>query len=195
MKTDKIGKLISVCGTVTRTTEVRPELLFGTFQCMDCQSIQRDIEQQFKYTEPIKCKNATCVNVSRWQLRTEYSKFVDWQKIRVQENANEIPSGSMPRSIDVILRHDAVERAKAGDRCVLTGMLIVVPDVSQIKLPGGAVTSLRERGNSQQFRGDGVQGLKQLGVRQLTYRLCFLACSVQSLNAKVCTWHVSKVEF
>jgi DNA replication licensing factor MCM6 len=62
--------------------------------------------------------------------------------------------------------------------------LIVVPDVSQIKLPGGAVTSLRERGNSQQFRGDGVQGLKQLGVRQLTYRLCFLACSVQSLNAK-----------
>lgn len=44
------------------------------------------------------------MNVQRFQLNTELSKFVDWQKLRVQENANEIPSGSMPRSIDVILR-------------------------------------------------------------------------------------------
>ena len=36
MKTDTIGKLISLCGTVTRSTEVRPELLLGCFVCTAC---------------------------------------------------------------------------------------------------------------------------------------------------------------
>ena len=35
---------------------------------------------------------------------------------RTQENASEIPAGSMPRSLDVILRHEIVEKAKAGDK-------------------------------------------------------------------------------
>lgn len=51
MRTDKIGKLASVSGTVTRTSEVRPELIFGTFQCFECKALVRDVEQQFKYTE------------------------------------------------------------------------------------------------------------------------------------------------
>lgn len=36
------------------------------------------------------------------------SKFVDWQRVRVQENADEVPAGSLPRSMDVILRHETV---------------------------------------------------------------------------------------
>jgi DNA replicative helicase MCM subunit Mcm2 (Cdc46/Mcm family) len=36
------------------------------------------------------------------------SRFVDWQRLRVQENADEIPPGSMPRSLDVVLRHEVV---------------------------------------------------------------------------------------
>jgi hypothetical protein len=51
LRTEKIGKLISVGGTVTRTSEVRPELIFATFICQECKNIVRDVEQQFKYTE------------------------------------------------------------------------------------------------------------------------------------------------
>jgi DNA replicative helicase MCM subunit Mcm2 (Cdc46/Mcm family) len=36
------------------------------------------------------------------------SRFVDWQRLRVQENADDIPPGSMPRSLDVVLRHEVV---------------------------------------------------------------------------------------
>jgi DNA replication licensing factor MCM6 len=182
LKTNKIGKLTAVCGTVTRTSEVRPELLFGTFMCLDCRTIQKNVEQQFKYTEPIVCPNATCTNRTRWQLLPHQSKFVDWQKIRIQENSNEIPSGSMPRTLEVILRHETVEKAKAGDKVVLTGTLIVVPDISQMKLPGGVVSARKEIQSfsnqpQNQFQGEGVQ-FKSLGVRQLTYKLMFLACSI-----------------
>lgn len=51
LKTDKIGTLMSISGTVTRTSEVRPELLFGSFICEVCNGLVNDVEQQFKYTE------------------------------------------------------------------------------------------------------------------------------------------------
>jgi len=40
----------------------------------------------------------TCNNRTAWKLNIEQSKFSDWQKVRIQENPNEIPTGSMPRS-------------------------------------------------------------------------------------------------
>ena len=42
----------------------------------------------------------------------------------------------MPRTIDVILRGDTVERAKAGDKSIFTGTLVAVPDVAQLCAPG-----------------------------------------------------------
>lgn len=51
LRTDKIGTLMSISGTVTRTSEVRPELLFGSFICEVCNGLFNDVEQQFKYTE------------------------------------------------------------------------------------------------------------------------------------------------
>lgn len=36
LKTSNLGRLISIDGTVTRTTEVKPELQLGTFKCEQC---------------------------------------------------------------------------------------------------------------------------------------------------------------
>lgn len=51
LTTAEIGKLVSVTGVVTRTSEVRPELLQGTFRCLECGGVIKNVEQQFKYTE------------------------------------------------------------------------------------------------------------------------------------------------
>jgi len=51
LRMDKIGRLVSISGTVTRTSEVRPELLYGSFICEVCNGLVHDVEQQFKYTE------------------------------------------------------------------------------------------------------------------------------------------------
>lgn len=45
------GHLVAISGTVTRTSEVRPELLFGSFKCEDCGTVVKDVEQEFKYTQ------------------------------------------------------------------------------------------------------------------------------------------------
>ena len=138
-----------------------------------------NVEQTFRYQEPTQCPNETCMNRQGWRLDIRQSTFVDWQKVRVQENSSEIPTGSMPRTLDIILRGEIVDRAKAGEKCIFTGALIVVPDVSQLGLPGVRPTAVRDdKGRTGEVGGAGVTGLKQLGVRDLTYRLAFLACMV-----------------
>lgn len=57
-------------------------------------------------------------------------------QVRIQETQAELPRGSIPRSLEIVLRAEAVETAQAGDRCDFTGTLIVVPDVSQLNTPG-----------------------------------------------------------
>ncbi|CAM8939491.1 hypothetical protein QQ045_013608 [Rhodiola kirilowii] len=179
--TEEIGKLVSVKGVVTRTSEVRPELLHGTFKCLECGNVVQNVEQQFKYTQPTICINATCNNRQKWALLRQESKFTDWQRVKMQESSKEIPAGSLPRSLDVILRHEIVEQARAGDTVIFTGTVVVIPDIMALASPGERAEVSRESGQKKGsgIGQEGVRGLRALGVRDLSYRLAFIANSVQ----------------
>ena len=47
---------------MTRTSEVRPELFLATFRCLECGTVARNVEQQFKFTQPLICKGVACGN-------------------------------------------------------------------------------------------------------------------------------------
>ncbi|XP_053569007.1 maternal DNA replication licensing factor mcm6 isoform X1 [Bombina bombina] len=184
LSSSKIGTLLRISGQVVRTHPVHPELVSGTFLCMDCQSVVKDVEQQFKYTQPTICKNPVCANRRRFTLDTNKSRFVDFQKVRIQETQAELPRGAIPRSVEIILRAEAVESAMAGDRCDFTGTLIVVPDVSALSTGDAQVESGSRNMGGEGFNAEGIQGLKALGVRDLSYRLAFLACYVGATNPR-----------
>ncbi|XP_075685344.1 DNA replication licensing factor MCM6 isoform X1 [Rhinoderma darwinii] len=184
LTTPRIGSLMRISGQVVRTHPVHPELVSGTFLCLDCQTLVKDVEQQFKYTQPSICRNPVCANRRRFMLDTNKSRFVDFQKVRVQETQAELPRGSIPRSLEVILRAEAVESCQAGDRCDFTGCLIVVPDVSQLSTPGVRAETSSRVGGVEGYEAEGVRGLRALGVRDLSYRLVFLACYVAPTNPR-----------
>lgn len=95
------------------------------------------------------------------------------------------------------------ERAKPGDKCLFTGSLIPVPDVTQMMVSGRHVSSIKKSGEAGRgrevspldygtncvamkgFGGDGVSGLKSLGCREMTYRLVFMANTAQTSKDKV----------
>ncbi|EFA74963.1 MCM family protein [Heterostelium album PN500] len=188
LRTARVGTLCAITGTVTRTTEVRPELLIGSFICMDCRNQSVKIPQEFKYTEPTNCLTPGCSNTRRWNICMDTSIFVDWQKVRIQENSNDIPSGSMPRSLDIVLRGDAVESARAGDKVVFYGTPMVIPDVSRMNIGQNSTlikgipnTTNDSASKSEDFGG--VSGIKDLGVREMSYKVCFLANCVRSIDA------------
>ena len=112
----------------------------------------------------------------------ENSTFVDWQKAKIQENPDEVPAGSLPRTMDVILRNDLVETVRPGDKAVFTGCLVVVPDVAALTAPGERLKS-RQSGVERGTASEGITGLThgpaRTGVRELTYRLAFIACGAQ----------------
>ncbi|KAJ3314566.1 MCM DNA helicase complex subunit mcm6 [Boothiomyces sp. JEL0838] len=155
IRMDQHAQLVCITGTVTRTSQ------------------------------PTTCMDVMCGNRTNFNLLTASSKFADWQKIRIQENANEVPSGAMPRSMDVILRGEGVERAKAGDKIRITGSPLVVPDVAQ--LIGNKVQIQRDaagRRGQEGYGQDGISGLKALGVREMTYKLIFMATFIQQIDEK-----------
>lgn len=66
-------------------------------------------------------------------------------------------------------------------RVIFTGTVVVIPDIMALASPGERSECRRD---ASQRRGstagnEGVSGLKALGVRDLNYRLAFIANSVQ----------------
>lgn len=78
LRTTNLGKLICIYGTVTRTTDAKPELILGTFKCETCGQVVQNVEQQFKYTKPTKCINKECNNRMDWELVNKESTLIDW---------------------------------------------------------------------------------------------------------------------
>ena len=158
--------------------------MYATFQCEKCAKIHDRVEQQFQLTHPPRCLNDQC-GARNFNLMMPSSTFVDWQRLRVQENADEIPAGSMPRSVDVICRNELVELAKAGDKVIFTGFVAVIPDNGGLARVGESTT----RGPDKGGFSDGVSGMKGMGVREMTYKLIFVACGI------VQTDKLTKMEF
>ncbi|CAG2163151.1 unnamed protein product [Oppiella nova] len=174
LRATKISSLVKIVGQVVRTHSVHPELISGTFECFDCGTEVANVEQQFKYTLPTICRNTVCSNRSKFRLLLHKSRFVDFQKVRIQELQADLPRGCIPRSLDIVIRGgDRVECVQPGDRADFVGCLIVVPDVAQlIAGSGGLVRTETGAG------GDGgLRGLKALGVREMSHKMAFLASS------------------
>ena len=57
-----------------------------------------------------------------------------------------------------------------------------------------AETSTRLGAGGQGFEAEGLRGLKALGVRELSYKLAFLACNVAPTNPRVRSAHMQTVK-
>ncbi|XP_054161330.1 DNA replication licensing factor MCM6-like [Oppia nitens] len=173
LRASKISSLVKIVGQVVRTHTVHPELISGTFECMDCGTEVANVEQQFKYTLPTICRNTVCSNRSKFRLLLHKSRFVDFQKVRIQELQADLPRGCIPRSLDIVIRGgDRVECVQPGDRADFIGCLIVVPDVAQLIAGSGGLV------RTETGAGDGgLTGLKALGVREMTHKMAFLSSS------------------
>ena len=78
--------------------------------------------------------------------------------------------------------------AKPGDRSIFSGTLVVVPDIVQLMKPGEKHQATKmdnsKMARSDQKPMDGVGGLKEVGVRDLSYKLVFLASYVATADSR-----------
>lgn len=86
-----IGKLVTVKGIVTRSTEVKPMMLVATYTCDQCGAETYQPIASLSFMPVIMCPSEDCrVNKSggRLYLQTRGSKFIKFQEIRIQEHVS-----------------------------------------------------------------------------------------------------------
>ena len=149
IRSDHEYRLIQVEGIVVRASAVKQKLLKAIIRhehpdCMQEFEWPLQGEMGDVYDMPTTCQ--LCGKGGRLKIVKEKSKFLDWQKIVVQEKPEELPSGQLPRPLEVILEDDLVDSVRPGDRIKLVG--IVETKVEEAKRGSLAVFDFFLRANS-----------------------------------------------
>jgi len=107
VKAKDIGKLVTINGVVTRTSEVKPMLTVATYTCDTCAAETYQPIGSHSFMPLDRCQSDECKASrasGRLHLQTRGSKFVKFQEMRVQEHSQHVPIGNLPRSINIIAR-------------------------------------------------------------------------------------------
>lgn len=118
------GNLIAIEGIVTRTSSVKHRIVEALFKCRRCgERISIPQNNRF-FVTPDRCTNPECSGRgSVFETLIEESRFIDIQRLTIQEKLEELPPGQLPRSIDAIATVDLVDTFRPGDRVVAVGIL------------------------------------------------------------------------
>jgi DNA replication licensing factor MCM3 len=95
-------------------------------------------------------------------LETEYglSVFKDHQTITLQEMPEKAPMGQLPRSVELILDHDLVDRIKPGDRVMIVGVYRALATAAQSQRTSSGVFRTVVLVNNVQILGRDVSQLE-----------------------------------
>jgi len=127
LRASHLGHMISLEGIVTRCSLVRPKMLKSVHYCPDSTQFHsreyRDATSATSNLPPTSSVTPQTDEQGR-TLQIEYglSTFRDHQRISIQEMPERAPAGQLPRSTDVILDDDLVDKCKPGDRIQLVGV-------------------------------------------------------------------------
>ena len=121
IRSDDINKFISVEGILRKITEVRPRVIEAVFKCPAGHFTIKK-QKYGKFIEPEGCATDGCT-FKKLELMAKRSKFVDSQKLRVQESPEGLRGGEQPQTLDIDVTDDLANRVAPGDRVIINGIL------------------------------------------------------------------------
>lgn len=113
-----------------------------------CSKTNKTLEQKYTDLTSLEGVPTSCVYPTKDAdgnpLETEYGlcTFKDYQTFTIQEMPEKAPAGQLPRSVDVIVEHDLVDKCKPGDRVQVVGMFRCLPNKKSNFLGGSFRTIL-----------------------------------------------------
>lgn len=128
LRSEHLGKLISVTGLVSKATVVKPEIVRAAYKCKRCPSIIYEEQTPPNLTEPLECykEQEGCgrsAGSTKFSLLPELCATVDTQKVELQENPEALVGGTQPGRITAWLRQDIAGTVQPGMRATLNGVL------------------------------------------------------------------------
>jgi len=130
LQADHISKLVRVPGIVTSSTKPRAKATKITLRCTNCKAtITRTGARGFGSVQiPRTCDNASDEKNDKqcpldpFEVVADKCKFLDIQKLKLQEAPEDVPTGEMPRHIWLFSERDLVNMVKPGARVNIIGI-------------------------------------------------------------------------
>ncbi|KDN42137.1 hypothetical protein RSAG8_06995, partial [Rhizoctonia solani AG-8 WAC10335] len=126
LRASHIGKMLSLEGIVTRCSLVRPKMMRSVHYCEKTTTFYKcDYRDGTSISGQGPTSTITPLadpDGNLLQMEVGYSTFRDHQRISIQEKPERAPPGQLPRSVDVIMDDDLVDKCKPGDRVTLVGV-------------------------------------------------------------------------
>ncbi|MCJ2555838.1 MAG: minichromosome maintenance protein MCM [Candidatus Thermoplasmatota archaeon] len=126
LRSKHVGRFIAIEGLVRKATEVRPMIVEAMFECMRCGHKFTTRQEGVAFREPLECPEGGCgksASSTRFNLILDQSKFIDTQKIEVQEKPEILKGGAQPERLTAYCVDDLAGVITPGDRVVLNGEL------------------------------------------------------------------------
>ncbi|EKJ67895.1 hypothetical protein FPSE_11904 [Fusarium pseudograminearum CS3096] len=121
LRQSHLNCLVRVSGVVTRRSGVFPQLKYVKFDCTKCGVTLGPFQQESNVEVKITyCQS--CQSRGPFTLNSEKTVYRNYQKLSLQESPGTVPAGRLPRSREVILLWDLIDKAKPGEEIEVTGI-------------------------------------------------------------------------
>jgi DNA replication licensing factor MCM7 len=140
---EHLGHLITVRGITTRVSDVKPAVQVNAYTCdrCGCEIFQPVTAKQF--TPMVECPSSECKrNNSKGQLflSTRASKFLPFQEVKIQEMADQVPVGHIPRMLTVHCHGTLTRQINPGDVVDIAGIFLPTPYTGFKAIKAGLLT-------------------------------------------------------
>ncbi|KAK4552971.1 DNA replication licensing factor MCM7 [Recurvomyces mirabilis] len=140
---EHLGQLITVRGITTRVSDVKPAVLVNAYSCDRCghEIFQPVTAKQF--TPLVECQSEDCVkNGAKGQLflSTRASKFLPFQEVKIQEMADQVPVGHIPRQLTIHCHGALARQINPGDVVDIAGIFLPTPYTGFKAIKAGLLT-------------------------------------------------------
>ncbi|KAG6876746.1 Mcm2-7 hexameric complex component [Termitomyces sp. T159_Od127] len=126
-----LGHLITVRGIVTRVSEVKPLLQVNAYTCDVCGSETFQEISSKTFTPIFDCQNeGECKKngiKGSLHMQTRACRFSPFQEVKIQEMADQVPVGHIPRSMTVHVHGPLTRQMNPGDVVHLGGIFLPIP--------------------------------------------------------------------
>jgi replicative DNA helicase Mcm len=138
LRAKHLGTFVAIEGLVRKATEVRPKVTIAEFECVRCGHRMTVVQEGMQFHEPLECSkdDGGCgrgTGSTKFKLLTDPSKFVDTQKIEIQEPPEGLRGGAQPERLVGYIEDDLSGKISPGDRLIINGILRSQQKGTQVK--------------------------------------------------------------
>ncbi|KAH7417392.1 MCM2/3/5 family-domain-containing protein [Cadophora sp. MPI-SDFR-AT-0126] len=140
---EHLGHLITVRGITTRVSDVKPTVEVNAYTCDRCGCEIFQPVGTKTFGPLVECPSQDCqTNQTKGQLHhsTRASKFQPFQEVKIQEMAEQVPVGHIPRMLTVLCHGALVRRINPGDVVDIAGIFLPTPYTGFKAIRAGLLT-------------------------------------------------------